>query len=289
MNHSETFQEIVEATRKLVQKQARRGKLSVSPEVAATLDRLEGQAPSTPGDAAVETPVQAAAKPAAAAPKAGSAAKAPTGTAAVAEAGPLFESASGNSPGDVADLDALETMVAACVKCPLHETRRNTVFGEGSPTADVVFVGEAPGGEEDRTGKPFVGRAGGLLTDIIVKGMKLQREDVYICNVLKCRPPMNRDPNPAEVMHCEPYLLRQLELMRPKVICCLGRVAAQTLLRTKQSTGRLRGQWHNYHGIPLRVTYHPAYLLRSPGEKRKAWEDIQQVMKVLRGEVAPGI
>jgi DNA polymerase len=167
--------------------------------------------------------------------------------------------------------------------------RIQTVFGTGNPHADLVFVGEAPGAEEDRQGEPFVGRAGQLLTDIIEKGIKIRREDVYICNVLKCRPPENRDPNPEEVVCCEPYLLRQLELIQPKVICALGRIAAQTLLRSSESTTRLRGKWHNYHGIPFRVTYHPAYLLRSPGEKRKAWEDIQEVMKVLNGQITPDI
>ncbi len=273
MNHSDLFQQAIDATRELVRQEAKRGALGVSPEVARLLDSLSGtaaeSAPSAPRAAFAEE-VPARSGPAEPKP-------APASAAAHGE------------PGDAADLESLQAMVAVCEKCPLHETRRNTVFGEGCPTADVVFVGEAPGAEEDRRGRPFVGRAGGLLTDIIEKGMKLKREDVYICNVLKCRPPMNRDPNTTEVMHCEPYLLRQLELMQPKVICCLGRVAAQTLLRTTQSTGRLRGQWHNYHGIPLRVTYHPAYLLRSPGEKRKAWEDIQQVMKVMSGELTPEI
>lgn len=182
-----------------------------------------------------------------------------------------------------AALRQLAVEVAACQKCSLCQTRKQTVFGVGNPHADLVFVGEAPGEEEDRQGEPFVGRAGQLLTDIIEKGMKLRREDVYICNVLKCRPPGNRDPNPEEVHHCEPYLLRQLALIQPKVICALGRHAAHTLLKSDESTGRLRGRWHNYHGIPLRVTYHPAYLLRSPGEKAKTWEDIKEVMKLLAG------
>jgi DNA polymerase len=150
-----------------------------------------------------------------------------------------------------------------------------------------VFVGEAPGENEDKQGIPFCGRSGDLLTDIIVKGMKMRREDVYICNVIKCRPPNNRDPLSAEKDACEPYLIRQLELVQPKVICALGGHAAKTLLKTDESTGRLRGKWHFYHGIPLRVTYHPAYLLRSPGEKKKTWEDIQEVMKVMSGELTP--
>ncbi len=192
------------------------------------------------------------------------------------------------SPGDgVASLQALAEEVSACTKCDLCQSRTQTVFSDGSPTADLVFVGEAPGYNEDQQGIPFVGRAGQLLTDIIVKGMQMRREDVYICNVIKCRPPENRDPTLEEKRKCESYLIRQLELVRPKVICALGGHAAKTLLQTDESTGRLRGKWHFYHGIPLRVTYHPAYLLRSPGEKRKTWDDVQEIMKVLRGEVAP--
>ena len=195
--------------------------------------------------------------------------------------------AEADSPERTAALEALAANVSGCTKCSLHETRTQTVFGDGSPHADLVFVGEAPGHNEDVQGVPFVGRAGKLLTDIIEKGMKLKRSDVYICNVLKCRPPENRDPKPDEKDLCEPYLVRQLELIQPKVICALGAHAAQTLLKTKEATGKLRGRWHFYHGIPLRVTYHPAYLLRSPGEKKKTWADIQQIMNVLRGEETP--
>jgi len=158
------------------------------------------------------------------------------------------------------------------------------VAGEGNPEAALVFVGEAPGASEDRQGRPFVGRAGQLLTDIISNGMKMHRDDVFICNVLKCRPPENRNPNPEEIMHCEPYLLRQLDLIRPRVICALGAVAAHTLLKTDTAIGRLRGQWHAYHGIPLRVTYHPAYLLRNPADKVKAWEDIKEIMRFLNAQ-----
>jgi len=182
------------------------------------------------------------------------------------------------------EMVALAEEVAVCTRCPLHKTRTQTVFGAENFRADLVFVGEAPGEEEDRQGLPFVGRAGKLLTDIIEKGMKIKRSDVFICNVLKCRPPNNRDPRPDEIEMCEPYLVRQLEIIKPKVICALGAHAARTLLKTKESTGRLRGKWHTYHGIPLRVTYHPAYLLRSPGEKRKTWDDIQHVMRLLSGE-----
>lgn len=182
------------------------------------------------------------------------------------------------------DLESLRALVVQCRQCPLAETRTQTVFGDGSSKADLVFVGEAPGFSEDQQGKPFVGRAGQLLTDIIVKGMKMSRADVYICNVLKCRPPENRDPLPSEKTKCELFLVRQLELLKPKVICALGGHAAKTLLKTELSTGGLRGKWHSYRGIPVRVTYHPSYLLRSPGEKAKAWEDIQHVMRFLAGE-----
>ena len=185
-------------------------------------------------------------------------------------------------------LAALARKVSACTKCTLCETRKQTVFADGSPTADLVFVGEAPGADEDRQGIPFVGRAGQLLTDIIVKGMKLDRSDVYICNVLKCRPPENRDPTVEEKRLCEGYLVRQLELVKPKVIVALGRHAANTLLRTEESTGRLRGKWHSYQGIPLRVTYHPAYLLRKPEEKAKTWEDIKHVIRLLDGQEQAG-
>jgi len=192
--------------------------------------------------------------------------------------------------GDVADaLSALATIVRGCEKCSLCKTRTQTVFGVGNIQADLVFVGEAPGADEDAQGEPFVGKAGQLLTDIIVKGMKMKREDVYICNVLKCRPPNNRNPNPEEMSLCEPYLIQQLSLIRPKVICALGGVASKCLLQTEASVGQLRGRWHNYQGIPLRVTYHPAYLLRTPADKGKTWEDIQEVMKVLSGELVPDV
>lgn len=186
-------------------------------------------------------------------------------------------------------LGALAEIVRGCQQCSLHETRTQTVFGVGNENADLVFVGEAPGADEDAEGEPFVGKAGQLLTDIITKGMKMRREDVYICNVLKCRPPNNRNPNPAEMSCCEPYLIQQLAQIKPKVICALGGVAAKCLLQTEEGVGRLRGQWHNYQGIPLRVTYHPAYLLRTPSDKGKTWADIQEVMKVLSGEISPQV
>ena len=178
-------------------------------------------------------------------------------------------------------LTALESQVKSCTKCPLAQSRTNTVFCRGNLTSGLVFVGEAPGYHEDQQGLAFVGRAGKLLDDIVTKGMGLERDDVYICNVLKCRPPDNRDPVPDEVAQCIRYLEQQIEIIAPRVICCLGRVAAQHLLETKEPMKALRGQWHEYHGIPTMVTYHPAYLLRSPGEKKKTWADIQLVMTEL--------
>jgi DNA polymerase len=176
--------------------------------------------------------------------------------------------------------------VSVCTRCKLHEGRTKTVFGVGNPQADLVFVGEAPGRDEDLQGEPFVGMAGKLLTKIL-SAIGFEREDVYICNVLKCRPPQNRDPQPDEVAQCEPYLLRQLEILQPKVICALGRVAAQTLLQTRESLTRMRGRVHDYHGIPMMVTYHPAALLRNPNWKRPTWEDVQK-LRALHDELVGG-
>ncbi len=178
-------------------------------------------------------------------------------------------------------LDDLRGDIGDCRRCKLAPHRTNLVFGVGNPHARLVFVGEAPGRDEDLKGEPFVGRAGQLLTEIITKGMKLRREDVYIANVIKCRPPENRNPEPDEVASCEPFLLRQLELIGPEVIVALGKFAAQTLLRSKTPITQLRGRWYDYHGIKLMPTFHPAYLLRNPGDKRLVWEDIQQVMRAL--------
>ena len=173
-------------------------------------------------------------------------------------------------------LGAIAREVAPCMQCKLARTRTQTVFGTGSPDAGVVFVGEAPGREEDERGEPFVGRAGQLLNDIL-KAIALRREDVYICNILKCRPPGNRDPEADEVEACEPYLKRQLEIIDPAVICCLGRHAAHTLLRTNATLGALREHAHFYGSIPVVVTYHPAALLRNPHWKRPAWDDVRKL------------
>ena len=178
-------------------------------------------------------------------------------------------------------LDAVRELLGDCRRCPLHRTRHTLVFGEGNPEADLVFVGEAPGADEDEQGRPFVGRAGQLLTKII-GAMGLKREEVYICNILKCRPPGNRNPQPEEIAPCEPFLIRQLEAIRPRVICALGTFAAHTLLKSEAPISVLRGRFHSYQGIPLMPTYHPAYLLRNPGAKKQVWEDVQMIMKTLR-------
>jgi DNA polymerase len=170
--------------------------------------------------------------------------------------------------------------VAACRLCPLYATATNPVPGDGNPDADFMIVGEAPGANEDQQGVPFVGQAGQLLTKII-GAIDLKREDVFIANVLKHRPPGNRNPLPEEVKACSPYLVRQIELVRPKVILALGTFAAQTLLETKLTIGKLRGQEHQYYGVPLVVTYHPAALLRNPAWKRPTWEDVQLARRIL--------
>ncbi len=174
------------------------------------------------------------------------------------------------------ELTALATEAAACQRCPLAEGRRTVVFGSGDPCARLMLVGEAPGAQEDAKGLPFVGAAGQLL-DKILAAIGLGRDEVYVANVVKCRPPENRDPTPEEVAACRPYLERQIELVGPELLVALGRVAAQTLLGNAAPIAQLRGRWHELAGIPLRVTYHPAALLRAPELKRPTWEDMQQV------------
>ena len=182
----------------------------------------------------------------------------------------------------LAVLQALADEVAGCRKCTLlAETRTQTVFADGSPSARLMFVGEAPGADEDRIGRPFVGRAGQLLTDMITKGMGLNRQNVYIANILKCRPPENREPSLEESANCLPYLERQIQIVRPEFLCLLGRTAVQGLLGTTLSMGRLRGKWYRYKGIPTLVTYHPSYLLRNPAAKKDAWEDLQLLMNAM--------
>ncbi|HMG96580.1 MAG TPA: uracil-DNA glycosylase [Gemmatimonadaceae bacterium] len=180
----------------------------------------------------------------------------------------------------LASLDEIAEKVRKCTRCPLYATATNAVPGEGDPKADLVCVGEAPGAKEDETGRPFVGQAGQLLTKILA-AIDLTREQVFICNVLKHRPPGNRNPLPEEVEACSPYLIRQLELIKPKVIVAFGTFAAQTLLQTKTPLGQLRGLVHRYHGIPLIVTYHPAALLRNPAWKRPTWQDVKLARRIL--------
>jgi DNA polymerase len=219
----------------------------------------------------------------------GAAAAAPAGTTSA----PLVRRdppASALPELDVAtlDWDALERTVAACTRCGLEATRTQTVFGVGDRSPDWLVVGEAPGQEEDKRGEPFVGRAGQLL-DSMLRALQLARgRKVYIANVLKCRPPGNRDPQAREVACCLPYLHRQIALLRPKVILCVGRIAAQNLLATDAPLGKLRGRVHRLEpsGTPVVVTYHPAYLLRSPGEKRRAWADLQYAREVASGHGA---
>ena len=190
----------------------------------------------------------------------------------------------------VAALPSLEhvaNLVAGCTACTLHKTARHPVPGEGNPQAEFLCVGEAPGASEDELGRPFVGEAGQLLTKIL-GAIQLTRDDVYICNVLKHRPSGNRDPQPEEVLACQPYLVRQIELVRPKVILALGRFAAQTLLQTSTAIGALRGKLHRYQGVPLIVTYHPAALLRNESWKRPTWEDVKLARRVLDAARAAG-
>ncbi|TVM03968.1 MAG: uracil-DNA glycosylase [Candidatus Brocadia sp. WS118] len=207
---------------------------------------------------------------------------------------PIEHSTTGKHPGDqtsvtgkgerIQILEALQNEMLVCHKCLLGKTRTHLVFGSGNPEAHLMFVGEAPGRDEDLQGEPFVGRAGQLLTKII-EAIGLKRSDVYIANVLKCRPPGNRNPLPEEIVLCMPYLLKQIEIIQPKVLCALGTFAAQTLLNTKAPVGTLRGRFHDYNGIPMMVTFHPAYLLRNPNDKAKVWEDMKKVRDFL-GELS---
>jgi uracil-DNA glycosylase family 4 len=185
-----------------------------------------------------------------------------------------------SEPMKLQTLQETEASLQGCTRCKLHKGRHSIVFGVGDPRARLMFVGEAPGEDEDLKGEPFVGRAGQLLTKMI-EAMGLSREQVYICNTVKCRPPNNRNPEPDELETCEPFLKAQLAAVKPEVIVTLGKFAAQALLRDDTAISRLRGQWRQYEGIALMPTFHPAYLLRSPGEKGKVWDDLKQVMKKL--------
>jgi len=200
-------------------------------------------------------------------------------------AGPSLFEAFDKVPDDT--LLKIRADLGECTRCKLHKTRNKIVFGDGSPKAELVFVGEGPGHDEDVQGLPFVGRAGKLLTQMI-EAMGLQRRDVYICNVVKCRPPENRLPEKDEITPCSPFLLRQLDAINPKVIVCLGACAAQTVLETNRGISQFRGQWLEFRGRKLMATYHPAYLLRNPSAKSEVWKDLQKVMAVLGLEVKKG-
>ncbi len=181
-------------------------------------------------------------------------------------------------------LDQVREDLGDCSRCKLAGSRTEIVFGSGNPDARLMFIGEAPGSEEDRQGLPFVGRAGQLLTKII-ESIALTRDDVYICNVLKCRPPNNRNPESDEVDTCSPFLRRQLEVVRPEIVCCLGTFAAQTMLGMKVPISKLRGRFHDIEGVRFIATFHPAYLLRNPAKKREVWEDMKQIRAALGGSV----
>jgi uracil-DNA glycosylase family 4 len=200
-------------------------------------------------------------------------------------AGPSLFEAFEKLPGDT--LLKIRADLGECTRCKLHKTRNSIVFGDGNPNAELVFVGEGPGHDEDMQGLPFVGRAGKLLTQMI-EAMGLQRSDVYICNVVKCRPPENRAPEKDEVAECSPFLLRQIDAIAPKVIVCLGSTAAQTILETNRGISHFRGQWLEFRGRKLMATYHPAYLLRNPSAKGEVWKDLQKVMAVLGLEAKKG-
>jgi len=203
---------------------------------------------------------------------------------------PILPTATGLSLFEASDKILGDTLLKTredlgeCTRCKLHKTRNKIVFGDGSPKADLVFIGEGPGADEDAQGLPFVGRAGKLLTQMI-EAMGLRRGDVYICNVVKCRPPENRQPEKDEVTACSPFLFRQLDVLQPKVIVCLGSTAAQTLLQTNRGISHFRGEWMDFRGYKLLATYHPAYLLRNPGAKGEVWKDLQKVMAELGLEV----
>jgi DNA polymerase len=195
-------------------------------------------------------------------------------TASRADASPR-----GDAPHET--LRSIRQDIGDCRRCTLAKGRTHIVFGVGNPAADVMFVGEGPGEDEDRKGEPFVGRAGQLLTDIITNGMGLSRSDVYIANVVKCRPPGNRNPEPDEIAACKPFLLSQIDAVAPRVIVALGKFAAHTLLETTAPISKLRGRWFDFRGRRLMPTFHPSYLLRTPSEKKLAWEDIKLVMQAL--------
>jgi len=233
---------------------------------------------SVPAAMAAAAPGRASGTPINVAPSPSASQKsAPASTILPAAAPSLFESIE-RIAGDT--LPRIREDIGDCTRCKLHKGRTKIVFGTGNPNADLMFVGEGPGRDEDLSGEPFVGRAGKLLTDMI-KAMGLQRADVYIANVVKCRPPENRLPEKDEIATCSPFLMRQIDAIKPKVICTLGSCSAQTLLQTAQGISKLRGEWFDFRGTKLMPTYHPAYLLRNPAAKPEVWKDLQKVMAVL--------
>jgi DNA polymerase len=256
------------------------------PDTALPLAQEAQPAPLPPPPrvpAAVPAPAAAAT---AAAPAKPTGPAEPAGPAAAAAPNETTDRA----PAAQAALAALRSEVLPCTRCKLSQGRTQVVFGEGHPAPRVLFVGEAPGAHEDRTGRPFVGQAGQLLDKILANAMGLRRDEVYIANVNKCRPPENRTPEADEVAACLPFLRRQVEILQPEVIVCLGRTAAQNLLGTTESTTTLRGRTMEYLGIPVVVTWHPAYLLREPSRKRDTWDDIKRVNRLLgRPEVPPPV
>jgi len=208
---------------------------------------------------------------------------APPAPAAVTAEFPVIQAPSLFEAMDRVEGDTLERIredIGDCTRCRLHRSRTKIVFGVGNPKAELVFIGEGPGHDEDVQGEPFVGRAGQLLTQMI-EAMGLHRQDVYICNVIKCRPPENRTPEKDEIATCSPFLVRQIAVIQPKVVCCLGNIAFQTILGTNKPISRLRGQWFDYRGARLIATYHPAYLLRNPAAKPDVWADLKKIMAVL--------
>ena len=246
--------------------------VQVESQSIATSNAISGAAPAAMAAAA---PGRAPASPITVSASASQ--KSPTATILPASAPSLFE-VMDRVAGD--SLPRIREDIGDCTRCKLHKGRTKIVFGTGNPNAELMFVGEGPGRDEDLSGEPFVGRAGKLLTDMI-KAMGLQREDVYIANVVKCRPPENRLPEKDEITTCSPFLMRQIDAIKPKVICTLGSCSAQTLLQTAQGISKLRGEWFDFRGTKLMPTYHPAYLLRNPAAKPEVWKDLQKVMAVL--------
>jgi len=247
---------------------------------AAPKPRAAGGAPPAPEGPASGQPAASAKPPTAVEPLSTAAGHTPAPGPVAAEPGTLAETDPSGPPHGAAGLEILRDDIGDCQRCKLAGTRTNIVYGVGNPNADLVFVGEAPGADEDARGEPFVGKAGQLLTKMI-EAMGYRREDVYICNVLKCRPPGNRNPEPDEVQSCEPFLKRQLAAIRPRMIVALGKFAVQCLLRDDSPISRLRGNFRSYEGIPLMPTFHPAYLLRDPSKKKPAWEDLKSVNAAL--------